>query len=245
MGSSKSIYTVYSNCNGGQVYFDDVLVGTISGGKLEVSLSGNKSYSVRISGGVPSTSTSETSQNANGVDYTNEYSPSGNFRCSGHFYPTQGELVIQARADLVVTRSTYRNPYTYTIYYVWETRYTAPSNSTILPNSSVTMNYSSSESQINEYESEKTYSGKELDSTSNVSPTSGSISSGWVMFDGYRYNRSPNTAIKVSDITFIDTSIKGFTKGVSTTQNDRSYLRLDYKSTDGGYEDFLSVDFDL
>lgn len=34
----KSTYTVYSNCNGGSVYFNNNLVGTISSGKLIVEL---------------------------------------------------------------------------------------------------------------------------------------------------------------------------------------------------------------
>lgn len=53
----KSTYTVYSNCNGGSVYFNNNLVGTISSGKLIVELSGADSYTVKIEGGVPSTST--------------------------------------------------------------------------------------------------------------------------------------------------------------------------------------------
>lgn len=40
----KSTYTVYSNCNGGSVYFNNNLVGTISSGKLIVELSGADSY---------------------------------------------------------------------------------------------------------------------------------------------------------------------------------------------------------
>lgn len=47
----KSTYTVYSNCNGGSVYFNNNLVGTISSGKLIVELSGADSYTVKIEGG--------------------------------------------------------------------------------------------------------------------------------------------------------------------------------------------------
>lgn len=49
----KSTYTVYSNCNGGSVYFNNNLVGTISSGKLIVELSGADSYTVKIKGGGP------------------------------------------------------------------------------------------------------------------------------------------------------------------------------------------------
>lgn len=47
----KSTYTVYSNCNGGSVYFNNNLVGIISSGKLIVELSGADSYTVKIEGG--------------------------------------------------------------------------------------------------------------------------------------------------------------------------------------------------
>lgn len=47
----KSTYTVYSNCNGGSVYFNNNLVGIISSGKLIVELSGDNPYRYRT--GVP------------------------------------------------------------------------------------------------------------------------------------------------------------------------------------------------
>lgn len=55
LGNKKEIYiyTVYSNCNGGSVYFNNNLVGIISSGKLIVELSGADSYTVKIEGGGP------------------------------------------------------------------------------------------------------------------------------------------------------------------------------------------------
>lgn len=79
----KSTYTVYSNCNGGSVYFNNNLVGIISSGKLIVELSGADSYTVKIEGGVPSTSTSTSESTDSGSDTSNEYSPSGELRGGG------------------------------------------------------------------------------------------------------------------------------------------------------------------
>lgn len=81
----KSTYTVYSNCNGGSVYFNNNLVGTISSGKLIVELSGADSYTVKIEGGVPSTSTGTSESTDSGSDTSNEYSPSGELRGGGTF----------------------------------------------------------------------------------------------------------------------------------------------------------------
>lgn len=82
----KSTYTVYSNCNGGSVYFNNNLVGTISSGKLIVELSGADSYTVKIEGGVPSTSTGTSESTDSGSDTSNEYSPSGELRGEGLYY---------------------------------------------------------------------------------------------------------------------------------------------------------------
>lgn len=98
----KSTYTVYSNCNGGSVYFNNNLVGIISSGKLIVELSGADSYTVKIEGGVPSTSTSTSESTDSGSDTSNEYSPSGELRGGGTFWPSEGTLAIQASASLTV-----------------------------------------------------------------------------------------------------------------------------------------------
>lgn len=117
----KSTYTVYSNCNGGSVYFNNNLVGTISSGKLIVELSGADSYTVKIEGGVPSTSTGTSESTDSGSDTSNEYFPSGELRGGGTFWPSEGTLVIQASASLTVMRNTYTQPYTRPKYTSYQT----------------------------------------------------------------------------------------------------------------------------
>lgn len=170
----KSTYTVYSNCNGGSVYFNNNLVGIISSGKLIVELSGADSYTVKIEGGVPSTSTSTSESTDSGSDTSNEYSPSE-------------------------TGVTY---------------------------------------------GDKTYGSKTLQSSTDVTPKSGSTSTGWVIYEGYRWDRT-NTAQSVGDISLIDHSVTGFTKGSTASGVDRSYILLNYTTTDNGYNGSLSVFFNL
>lgn len=52
--ASASTYTVLSNCEGGQVYFNGNLVGTIKDGEAVIKINnGLDSYKVQITGGVP------------------------------------------------------------------------------------------------------------------------------------------------------------------------------------------------
>lgn len=81
----KSTYTVYSNCNGGSVYFNNNLVGIISSGKLIVELSGADSYTVKIEGGVPSTSTSTSESTDSGSDTVMNILLLENYEEEGHF----------------------------------------------------------------------------------------------------------------------------------------------------------------
>lgn len=220
----KSTYTVYSNCNGGSVYFNNNLVGTISSGKLIVELSGADSYTVKIEGGVPSTSTGTSESTDSGSDTSNEYSPSGELRGGGTFWPSEGTLAIQASASLTVMRNTYTQPYTRPKYTSYQTTYSAPGTGVTY--------------------GDKTYGSKTLQSSTDVTPKSGSTSTGWVIYEGYRWDRT-NTAQSVGDISLIDHSVTGFTKGSTASGVDRSYILLNYTTTDNGYNGSLSVFFNL
>lgn len=146
-------YTVNSNCNGGTVYFNNVRKGTISGGRL-VFTDEASSGTVRISGGVPSSTTSygdwydgptsyeyQTGSYSNFVSFDNRNNMEhdsashsnveyvSNFRCYAYKYATR-----QRRAYW----TTYRD---YTTY-----NYSAPANKICQGNNSVTMNYTQSTS---------------------------------------------------------------------------------------------------
>lgn len=116
-----STFTVNSNCIGGYVYFDDIVVGTIpANGKFihEIINDPVDTHAVKITGGVPS-STSWDSDYISGL-------PAGTV----NFYPQGGPGVWD-----FVSR-----------YETGTTTYSAPSNTTINKNSSITMNYTSSTS---------------------------------------------------------------------------------------------------
>lgn len=151
---AKSLYTytVNSNCNGGTVYFNNINKGTISNGKL-VFTDEASSGTVRISGGVPSNSSTQTDTDYDyDTDYDNDTDTQTVYNLS-----IQSTLSISANGgttyvDCVCntgtrsrsmsrSRSMTRTRPVYTNY-----NYSAPSNKTCQGNSSVTMNYSSSTS---------------------------------------------------------------------------------------------------
>lgn len=162
-------YTVYSNCNGGTVYFNNVNKGTINGGSLSFTDEAS-SGTVRISGGVPSNNTVNGSTTTEYGYSSRSYSESDSTRdydCS--VSKTSFSFSSSGGTDTATVRSSYRDgtrsrtvtqptrrsrtatPYTtYT--------YTAPSNKTCQGNSSVTMNYSSSTSTGTNYGSWSGYS---------------------------------------------------------------------------------------
>lgn len=155
-------YTVYSNCNGGTVYFNNVNKGTVSGGSLSFTDEAS-SGTVRISGGVPSNNTVNGSTTTEYGYSSRSYSESDSTRdydcsvskTSFSFSSSGGTSTATVRSSYrdgtrsrTVTQPTRRSrtatPYTtYT--------YTAPSNQTCQGNSSVTMNYSSSTSTGTNY----------------------------------------------------------------------------------------------
>ena len=162
-------YTVYSNCNGGAVYFNNVNKGTVSGGSLSFTDEAS-SGTIRISGGVPSnntvngTATTEygySSRSYTDTDSTTDYdcSVSKTSFSFGYSGGTQTATVNSSYRDgtrsRTVTQPTRRSrtatPYTtYT--------YAAPANKTCQGNSSVTMNYTSSTSTGTNYGNWSSYS---------------------------------------------------------------------------------------
>lgn len=156
-------YTVNSNCEGGTVYFNNVVKGTISGGTLSFE-DDAASGTVRISGGVPSNSssyvTSETRTNGQDsesdttTDSTTIFKPElgttwSSLESTGIVDPGQAggtiKLGVQSlRRSRTGTRYRYRDIYESRDQYR-DTTYSAPSNKTAYGDSSaVTMNYTSS-----------------------------------------------------------------------------------------------------
>lgn len=156
-------YTINSNCEGGTVYFNNVNKGTISGGRLSFE-DDAASGTVRISGGVPSDSstyvTSETRINGRDSDsdtttdsetvfewnnWTWDYleSPGMDFIQAGETNAWPLYSHVKSRTG---TRYRYRDIYESRDQYR-DTIYSAPSNKTVYGDSSaVTMNYTSSTS---------------------------------------------------------------------------------------------------
>lgn len=158
-------YTVNSNCEGGTVYFNNANKGTISGGRLSFE-DDAASGTVRISGGVPSNSSSyitsktrtngQDSESDTTTDSTTIFKPELGTTWSslesigivdpGHSGGTVKLGVQSLRQSRVGTRYRYRDIYESRDQYR-DTTYSAPSNETAYGDSSaVTMNYTSSTS---------------------------------------------------------------------------------------------------
>lgn len=152
---AKSLYTytVNSNCNGGTVYFNNVRKGTISNGKL-VFTDEASSGTVRISGGVPNSTTSYGDWYNGSTSYeyqTGSYANFVSFDSSTNKEHANISHGVNAETDTLycyaykyATRQ--RRPY-WTTYRDYTTyNYSAPANKTCQGNSSVTMNYTQSTS---------------------------------------------------------------------------------------------------
>lgn len=156
-------YTINSNCEGGTVYFNNVNKGTISGGRLAFE-DDAASGTVRISGGVPSNSssyvTSETRTNGRDSESDTTTDSETVFKWNNwtwDYLESTGMDFIQAGETNVWplyshvksrtgTRYRYRDIYETRDQYR-DTTYSAPSNKTAYGDSSaVTMNYTSSTS---------------------------------------------------------------------------------------------------
>lgn len=163
-------YTVYSNCNGGIVYFNGSSKGTILSGSLSFTDTAS-SGTVRISGGVPSnyTETVDTGSENLGSETEYDYDFSITNGSSAQTFTASGGsssiTVDSSRRSRTIT--TYRD-YTTTR----PVTYSAPSNKTCYGNGSVTMNYtgpsygSSSTSYGSQYTSTGSWSGWSRVSTS-------------------------------------------------------------------------------
>lgn len=156
-------YTVNSNCEGGTVYFNNAVKGTISGGTLSFE-DDAASGTVRISGGVPSNQstyiTSETRTNGQDSDYDTTTDSETVFKWNNwtwDYLESTGMDFIQAGEtntwplyshvkSRTGTRYRYRDIYESRDQYR-DTTYSAPSNKTAYGDSSaITMNYTSSSS---------------------------------------------------------------------------------------------------
>lgn len=163
-------YTVYSNCNGGIVYFNGSSKGTILSGSLSFTDTAS-SGTVSISGGVPSnyTETVDTGSENLGSETEYDYDFSITNGSSAQTFTASGGsssiTVDSSRRSRTIT--TYRD-YTTTR----PVTYSAPSNKTCYGNGSVTMNYtgpsygSSSTSYGSQYTSTGSWSGWSRVSTS-------------------------------------------------------------------------------
>lgn len=140
-------YTVYSNCEGGTVYFNNTNKGRISGGSCSFTDEAS-SGTVRISGGVPSSSSRDvyshtepqTETDERTVDNVSQNQSSFNFTAASQSDQFDGVFTDHAD-EQERTRTNTRS-----VYDVYTTTYSAPSNRTAYGDGSVTMNYTSSES---------------------------------------------------------------------------------------------------
>lgn len=161
-GRTMYSFTVNSNCNGGTVYADNVSKGTISGSRLVFYDPSNATKTIRISGGVPSTSTNRVA-NGNDYDSSTDYDYTTDYDCSvsdtSFSFDYNGgngsAQVYNSKRDGTRTRSMSRSR---TKYDVTTTTYSAPANKTCAANSSTTMNYTSSNSYSTEYGSWSSWS---------------------------------------------------------------------------------------
>lgn len=154
-------YTVNSNCEGGTVYFNNINKGTISGGRLAFE-DDAASGTVRISGGVPSNSssyvTSETRTNGQDSESDTTTDSETVFEWNNwtwDYLESTGMDFMQSKdtntwplyshvKSRTGTRYRYRDIYESRSQYR-DTTYSAPSNKTVYGDSSaVTMNYTSS-----------------------------------------------------------------------------------------------------
>ena len=140
-------YTVYSNCEGGTVYFNNTNKGRISGGSCSFTDKAS-SGTVKISGGVPSSSEREVYSHRETTTETDTRTvPSvgqnqSSFTFSREAQSEQFDSVFNDHeANQERTRTNTRS-----VYDVYTTTYSAPSNRTAYGDGSVTMNYTSSES---------------------------------------------------------------------------------------------------
>lgn len=156
-------YIINSNCEGGTVYFNNNVKGTISGGRLAFE-DDAASGTVRISGGVPNNSSSYvTSQTrTNGQDSESDTTTDSETvfewnNWTWDYLESTGMDFMQSKATNIWplyshvksrtgTRYRYRDIYETRNQYR-DTTYSAPSNETVYGDSSaVTMNYTSSTS---------------------------------------------------------------------------------------------------
>ena len=140
-------YTIYSNCEGGTVYFNNTNKGRISGGSCSFTDEAS-SGTVRISGGVPSSSEREVYSHRETTTETdtrtvpNVGQNQSSFTFSREAQSEQFDSVFNDHeANQERTRTNTRS-----VYDVYTTTYSAPSNRTAYGDGSVTMNYTSSES---------------------------------------------------------------------------------------------------
>ena len=140
-------YTVYSNCEGGTVYFNNVNKGKISSGVRSFT-DEDSSGTVRISGGVPSSTSrnvyshteSQEEEDTQQVPVVSQNQSSFSFSRTA-----QSQQFDRVFTDQTDNQVRYRTK-SRRVYDVYTTTYTGPSNRTISGDNSVTMNYTSSES---------------------------------------------------------------------------------------------------
>lgn len=264
LSQDTSTYTVYSNCEGASVYFDNSYKGTISSGRFSVSLvSGDSSYSVRLSGGVPSGSTeygspytdydyssrtyteSENGGSTTETDTDRTYVGGANpssFDASGG----DGSLTV-SRGIRTRTRTTTktrtrtvtqptrrsRSAKDYTTTY-----YNAPSSARVYKNSSVTMNYTSGSTSGTDYGSWSgwsDYGSPSYGSWSAWNTTTGS----WSAWSAWDY-KLVGCSFGSSAQSWLDGAAEFFRCDANTSTSSRSgSISIDY--SDGGNTGSVSV----
>lgn len=231
-GRTMYKFTVISNCNGGTVYANNISRGTISGGKLEFWDASNAAKTIRISGGVPSTSVNRTplsneTENGTDYDYTTDYDCSvSKTSFSWNYSGGSGSASVRnSKRDGSRSRSKSRSR---SRTNVATTTYSAPANSTVSAGSSTTMNYTSSTSNITEYGSWSSYSYGSW--------------SGW-SYGSWQYQTPTVSAQSIWAPGSISGSSEPWTLNINCSQNTSTSSRSDYFNVnllDGTYRVNLS-----
>lgn len=136
-GRTMYSFTVNSNCNGGTVYADNVNKGTISGSRLVFYDPSSSAKTIRISGGVPASTTGNYTQTGTilSSDYDFNITTGSSDQSFGYSGGTSS-IVVDSSVKHTYETSAIR------------TTYSSPANKSCSANSSVTMNYTSSNSTV-------------------------------------------------------------------------------------------------
>lgn len=214
--SKKYTYTVYSNCNGATVNFNNSPVGVISGGKFIYTTSVNSTYDVSLSNvSLPGSYTYTSERSGSGSDYSyGTYSPS-TYSVELTLNPDTGKLRIVVNFDSAPRYFDvhYSTPYTCTFVDTHEVSYTSPGTGRVSADGQVTINYGTSDNVIstdttNKVSGTRVETGRDERTITSVMGAGG----GWFRISGKLYDYSSSYYHDISKSTsaiYIDETLTG------------------------------------